>query len=895
MYMLGLVVAVASVVTLYLLYRRKKEKEKSTKYVKSFLFLFEGAKPKLEKLSGGEYLNNAKVKRWLNSDEGIYIKTFDHSLIKPDLLDESLRLLYMKARQRDALSYKINDKFVKRRLLESKEMFDNLGLTKSQRLAVVRDEDANLINAGAGSGKTRTILAKVKYIVERNLASSAEILIVVYNKKIKQEVEEKVKRADPNIKVTTFHSLGLSIIKESENGLFNISGFADDERKLADFLIEKMKDLFNFGSTLNLLSTFFTTSRFEGNPENEVETQDEYFSQVGLAGLRSLNGVKLKSQQEVMIANWLTLNGIDWKYEQNYPHVENGKRYKPDFYLPDYRLWIEHFGIDEKGNTAPWVNRKEYNSGIEWKRETHQKNQTNLVETYSYEAKKDGGLTRALEEKLSEYGVKKKPVSKEVVDDLVQGAFRPIPNFIKLIMQFLSLSKENELDKQNLEKNAVSLRDQIFLRIFNLFREFYEIKLQADSEIDFADMIVRGIEHVKNGKYQSCYKYILVDEYQDITKVRLEFLLSLQSQVEDARLFCVGDDWQSIYQFQGANVSLIKDFEKYVDSIQRTDLDQTFRYPQKVSDFSSIFITQNPAQLKKEIISSIASEDEDRPIKIIHYESTEYEKAFNEIVDDIVRQSECRRQTCFVLGRYNHSKPASWNEITKYSKSNGIDMEFSTIHKSKGRESDWVVVLENKSDLYGSGFPSEIQGDPVLKMVMPDEDVYLNAEERRLFYVAVTRTRKGVFLLVPAGKASQFIREISPKDEMMDTANENIYEPFVEVKGNSESKMFFCPRCNGKTIQRQFREDGSFFYVCSHYPSCLGTLPACKNRSCNTVISLKVVDCEDFYRCVCGHEYKICPRCKNGILEKRTGVNGKFLGCSQYGTANCSYTENMPR
>ena len=427
------------------------------------------------------------------------------------------------------------------------------------------------------------------------------------------------------------------------------------------------------------------------------------------------------------------------------------------------------------------------------------------------------------------------------------------------------------------------------MAIFNLFRKSYEQKLKTDNEIDFTDMITRGIEYVKTGKYQSKFKYILVDEYQDITKVRLDFLLALRKQVKDARLFCVGDDWQSIYQFQGANVDLIARFENHVGAMQRTDLDKTFRYPQKNSDFSSIFITQNPAQLKKTINSNIASKEEARPIRIIYHERQKQREALKETVDLIAHQSQDNEKKCFVLGRYNYNKPdsGSWGEITNYAKSKDVDMEFSTIHRSKGRESDWVVVLENKLHPDGCGFPSEIQDDPVLRMALTQGEQFPHAEERRLFYVAITRARRGVFLLTPAGEASEFIQEIDPRIN-------NEYAPFVFTKECNSSKMLFCPECKGQTIRKTLKNDGSFFYGCSHYPSCKGSLRTCIDADCDAAVDLKGLYANYIHICECGHEYTICPRCRRGVLEQMVGEYGKFWGCSQFSVTECRYTKNIP-
>ncbi len=876
---------------------------------KQFAERLEQKKRELTHLANGEYLNWSKAERFLFAKQGTYAMDAGYSSeysvqdapgiyttgTSPKNYDSTNKIHKYFFANRDPIN-KINENFVEKRITESKNLFDKLELTEDQRLAIVRDEDANLINAGAGSGKTRTILGKVEYIIERGLAKPKEILIVVYNQKTKKEIEQKIKITIPNVTVSTFHALGLEIIHKVESSRATISLLSEDEKKLGDFLSQKMRELLKIPQMLQLLIGFFSTHFLESDPEKGIKTKDEYFRKIRHVGLRSLNGTKLKSHQEVQIANWLILNGIKWEYESDYPHNDNKKQYQPDFYLPDYDLWIEHFGIDKHGNTAPGVEKEEYNSGIKWKRDIHAENETKLVETYSYESKKSGGLPQALEEKLAQYGVKKTSISDQDIDHLVKESFKPTSNFIKLVGQFLSLSRENKFSEQKLVERIVSARDGAFLALFSFFRKSYEEKLKADNEIDFTDMIVRGMEYVKTGKYQSCYKYILVDEYQDITRVRLDFLLALQKQVQDSRLFCVGDDWQSIYQFQGANIDLITCFESHVGAMQRTDLKQTFRYSQKISDFSSIFITQNPAQLKKEIRSSISSKEESRPIRIIYHDSEKQREELEKIIDLIIRQSQNRKNKCFVLGRYNHDKPGDWMGLTNYAKSKGVYMEFSTIHKSKGRESDWVIVLENKSNLKGYCFPSETQDDPVLRMVLMKGDNFPNAEERRLFYVAVTRTRRGVFLLAPIGEASDFIREIDPRTgkEAGRGSGQSVYEPFVYVEGDVASKILYCPECKGQTIQKKLNSNGDFFYACSHFPLCNGQLRTCTNKNCASAVDLYGLEGARTHTCECGQESTICPRCRRGVLEQREGKYGKFWGCSQYSSTECRYMKNIP-
>jgi len=324
-----------------------------------------------------------------------------------------------------------------------------------------------------------------------------------------------------------------------------------------------------------------------------------------------------------------------------------------------------------------------------------------------------------------------------------------------------------------------------------LFRKNYERELGKNGEIDYTDMIVGGTQCLKQGEWQSRFKYILVDEYQDITLARLKMLLELREQVGDARLFCVGDDWQSIYSFQGANVNLITHFDEYVGAVCRTDLKETFRFSQQIADFSRIFITKNPMQLKKEVSSRIHFNKKAKPIRVVQHgrSGIQRKKALQYAIDKILLQSQSGKE-CFVLGRYKHSKPGDWNELKKEAESKGLSIEFSTIHQSKGSEKDWVIILDNEFDFNGYGFPSGIQNDPVLNMVLDEDVIFPNAEERRLFYVAITRARKGGFLLALSedqfspkrtllSGMSVFVREILQSKATRRGKEELEYEPYV--------------------------------------------------------------------------------------------------------------------
>jgi len=339
-------------IAVFYYYKRKKRCEE----VERFIAQSEGLEKKLTKVANGEYLNRKKAERQLAEIE---ISCFQDSFFDFIFLNADLQTRAGKAKcllESKALIDRINEDFVVKRLVEGKDFFDNLNLTESQRLAVVRDEDANLVNAGAGSGKTRTILGKVSYLLNQEIAEPEEILVVVYNADAQREIEKRLKEEiNFGIPVYTLHALGRRIIEKVQGKSPKISGLANDAKS---FLEKTMKDMFECQIQKDLFSQYFSTYLFEGDPEENVEEKIDYFEKKQyVAGLKSLDGKELKSYQEVQIANWLILNGVKWEYEKPYTFSEN---YHPDFYLPDYDLWIEHFSIDKDGNTAPGVSKEKF-------------------------------------------------------------------------------------------------------------------------------------------------------------------------------------------------------------------------------------------------------------------------------------------------------------------------------------------------------------------------------------------------------------------------------------------------------------------------------------------------------------------------------------------------------
>jgi DNA helicase-4 len=780
-----------------------------------------------------------------------------------------------------------NARFVMARLAEEETAFDRVErypLTDRQRRAIVTAEDATLVVAGAGTGKTSVIVGKVDYLIRRGLARPGQILVVAFARKAAEELGERLGRLGHHdgVAVSTFHALGLQILGAADGRRPSLSPLAEDPEALRRFLRETVAALLANPVDHALLLLFFSTALREP-PTGATVTGDAYIRAELERGTRALTGQQLKSHEEVLIANWLTLNGIRWEYERPYPvdtATTTRRQYQPDFYLPDHDLYLEHFGIDERGDTRPGIDRAAYHEGMAWKRALHQQHGTRLVETYSHFSRGDG-LAARLAEVLAGAGVVPRPPTDVEVTAILAELGRPFAEFIDLLAQFLKLYRGNGQAAAVVEGRARTMRDRAFLRIFAKVHERYAAELARAEAIDFDDMITQARERIRASKYVSPYTHLIVDEFQDIAANRLGLLTDLRAQVPHARLFAVGDDWQAIYRFAGADFGIIADLATHVGPTARVDLDTTFRYGQELLDATAAFVTRNPRQLRKTLRAHDGPRGE-APLCLVTY-AGEREAALDTALTtarrDLLARHDGGPATVFLLGRYGFSAPDGLQALQRAWARDGLTVSFHTAHAAKGKEADYVVVLGLEAGTYG--FPAQIADDPVLQLVLVAPEPFAHAEERRLFYVALTRARRRAYLIAPADHNSTFIR-----DDLLGAG----LRGYVITLG-ARSERHRCPTCQGQTIRRTEGRYGAF-WACAHYPLCDGKLETCDRCRDGALVALSTSG--DTLRCTtCGHEVERCPRCRQGRLVERTGRYGAFLACSRWqGGAGCQYTRN---
>lgn len=715
----------------------------------------------------------------------------------------------------------INEAYIQTQLSRYQGYFDQVEsnpLTDKQRKACVIDEQNNLVLAGAGTGKTSTMIGRAGYLLKSGLATSDQILMLAYANKAAKEMEQRIqqKLAINTLTVKTFHALGKQIITKVEGAVPAINKMAEDGALRAKFVDDQIKQFLLDDRYKSRLVTYFIRFTYPYKSKFAFKTLGAYNQYILENELRTLQGELVKSYEECEIANYLYRQGIAYRYEANYEVNTAGpdyKAYQPDFYLPEYAIYIEHFAVNERNETPPFMDRASYLEGMAWKRALHGTHQTRLIETYSYQ-KHQGVLTQVLRARLLEAGVNFRPLADDVL--LTQlHQLGEISKFSELIANVLVLFKAAYLSIPGLGHLAQRHEDKERMlaaaKLFEPVYEAYQQQLRMTETIDFDDMISTAIAYVESGQYQSAYRYILVDEFQDISASRARLVKALLTQNSDNSLFSVGDDWQSIYRFAGSDVSITRDFEKHFGFTATNVLDKTFRFNNKIGELAARFVNQNPAQLEKTIHSARMVNKSAVSLIKTASEATGINAALTAIYQEQAGSS----ASVLILARFSFKKP-DLSDLKQQFPS--LNIEFMTVHAAKGKEADYVIIVGLEHGKHG--FPSEKSTHPLLEMLLPKAEYFKHAEERRLFYVALTRARHHVYLLADANKASAFIREL---------VNNNYDILTDEFQGKGFQKQLAntpCKCCKtGYLIER--KGPHGVFFGCNQYPLCNHTQKTC--------------------------------------------------------------------
>jgi len=776
------------------------------------------------------------------------------------------------------------DKFVATQLEQWKDFFDTIEskpLTPEQRLAVVVDEDGTLVLAGAGSGKTSVITAKAAYLAKSGIRKPEEILLLAFAKNAAAEMSERVEaRSGAPVAAQTFHALAYGIIGTVEGSKPALAEHTTDDNAFLNLIKDILKELVRRNPDIsNAVIKWFAHFLVEPGSEWDFKTKHEFYSHLEKQDLRTLQGEKVKSYEELQIANWLYENGIEYEYEPLYEHkVSNeGRRdYSPDFRLTESGVYIEHFGVRRRQlpdgtdhlTTAPFVEREKYLAGMDWKRQVHETHGTTLIETYSYE-RQEGRLLTALAEKLEPH-ITLAPRAAEDIFDRIVG-LNQVDTFSQLLGTFLRKFKGGGYTLEGCAKKSKKMkfgrRGDAFLSLFQPVFEEYQSRLTG--RIDFEDMVLRAAAYVETGSYRSPYRHILVDEFQDISQGRAKLVRALKAQHSDCRIFAVGDDWQSIFRFAGSDIHIMRNFGQVFggtfdgeNGIHRTvDLGRTFRSVDQIAFAARTFVLKNPAQIQKQIVP--AGTATEPALRILLTKKDDKTQKLHEALASLSgTPGVSDSPSVLILGRYRYLEP---NMADLRHQHPGLRISFKTIHASKGLEADHVILLN--ADSGRGGFPSETVDDPLLTLVSPEEEAFEYAEERRVMYVAMTRARRTLTILASNSRPSSFITELQT-------------EPGYALLPATEHKpeVHECGECGGRLLSVEGK-DTRTWYRCEHVRYCSNLLPACP--ACQVSLPRAEKDSTTAV-CGCGASYPSCPECEDGWLVDRSGRYGKFLGCVRF-------------
>lgn len=714
----------------------------------------------------------------------------------------------------------LNEEFFQAEKQHEKAFFaaiEGQPLTDEQTRAVVCFDNRVQVIASAGSGKTSVMVARTAYAIKRGLVPADRILLLAFNNAAAKELQQRVEARlaavglpTEGVRANTFHAFGLSTIAAATGRKPRPAPWLEGGQDIETMchIVDELRDgsrRFAYRWDLfRLLYARADESITGGDPDGWIQSTRS-------SGYRTANGEVVRSHGERLIADWLFFSGVSYRYE--HPYVidvadREHSQYRPDFYYPTVDAWHEHWALGADGQ--PPKEFEGYAASMEWKCQLHATHGTRLIETTWAGIMAPRGLDE-LAKTLADLGVEL-----DWNPDRNSPGVKPLKHedLARLVRSFMSHVKSNSLTRDNLEQRvtdhtppAAQPRSRLFLELYFAIAERWDEKLREDDFVDFEDMLVQAADHLETGRAKSHYDLVMVDEFQDASRARARLTRALV-QEPGKYVLAVGDDWQSINRFAGADIAVMTGFNEWFGPGPTLRLQTTFRCPQTLADTASAFVAKNPRQLSKVILSAQSAPGAHvRLIRAATAETitAELRAEFARIADVVATEQPTSPNrgpvTVDVLGRYNFDR-----QLMPAVEFPGLRIQFRTAHSSKGLEADFVILPNVTTGNYG--FPSTIQDDPVLSLAMADPDEFPHAEERRLFYVALTRARRQMTIVTVKGRESPFVIELL-KDRRLE----------MDGAEDEDELPQLCPRCGvGVLVQR--KGPYGVFFACSTWPRC---------------------------------------------------------------------------
>ena len=821
-------------------------------------------------------------------------------------------------------------------------------LNPEQRQAVLTQEDCTVVVAGAGTGKTHTMVEKARDTVRTGIARPGQIAFVTFTRKATEEIRSRSTDLE-GMEIGTLHHLARRVIEMIEGRRPRLSPLAEDDRarirQIEAWLLEAVGENPSLLLDLQTRHQAFEMCRAPGDD-------------IAPAPRVPPDGIRVRSMGEARIATTLHLANIPYRYEAEFPvpeklQTKKGARYCPDFYLPDdpaaapsidAGIWLEHFANDTEGNLPrQWDKEKagattQYQADRKWKERLHAALATRFAWTEFGDIQRcmrsGASFPGLLLQRISEQGgsTATAPPTWEVKREIerlrtAEGNAEhwriayEIDEWIRTMRQQV-LAKDKVLDAA-IDADGTAEEAVALYRLAAPVLDRYVRRLEESGTIDHEGTVLKAWQYLRAGRVEPPWNVILVDEYQDVNPAQAAFIHALLRPCEPgrlstgARLTAVGDDWQAIFGFQGGDVSLIREFRDPVGEqkrhVARVALKQTYRFGQALADTTRAFVTRGRGAIDREIIGAPGVKpDPAWPFSIVIASSklkTAGEERFGKgrqgltagVLTVLARIGEqapgaevlivARRNAELTTGNGGNRRDAGIDRraIDTAAGQSGIRLTYSTVHKAKGTEADYVVMLDG-----GPPRAGEAAGAKALERALR---VFRGAdsaaeEERRIWYVALTRARYKVYVIVAAGieSHSPFVDELyEGRGRLYDVGDEELAEFLEPVY-----PMVPCPTCKprGRSSAVLAVRSGRHgrFAGCTSYNA--GPDHSCgyRERLCEDCMEgLMARVGNDWAKCQvrnCGMEAPLCkctvPR---PMVQRRNRQTGQpFWGCQRYGS-----------
>ena len=866
--------------------------------------------------------------------------------------------LYRKLRATNETRRKAtNERFVRKRLGDP----TLANLNEDQRRAVIVQEDRTLIVAGAGTGKTHTMVAKARDTVRSGIAKPKEIAFVTFTRKAAQEIRDRSGDLT-GMEIGTIHHLARVVIMQVEGRKPRLSPLVEDETRrltqLETWLLEAVQE---DPSLLADLETRRQAVMRCHAPQGEMPP-----------GVRvPPDKVLVRSVGEARIATTLHLAEVPYRYEAEFPVPEEhqgneGKRYFPDFYLPDAPeewgrahgpasahagVWLEHFANDANGKLPEGWDEDgpgttaEYRRTRVWKEALHRTLGTRFASTEYGDIQwctRDGKsfpdlvLARIASQGKTGFNPPSQWDVRSVIRQMKEEDAKTEHMQVTYEIDAWVRTRRQQVRSESTLMDAITGGDtadesSALWRLARPVLERYVRHLVETDTTDHEGTILKAWRYLRDGAAAPPWKAVLVDEYQDVNPAQAASVHALlaprdpERPSSGAQFTAVGDDWQAIFGFQGGDVDLIREFNDpagaHGGATERIALRQTYRFGQPLADSTRRFVTRGRGAIDREIVGAPGMTPDPRwPSSIVVAPSKltpEGEKRVGgrhrsftggvlAALERIGEQS--KNAEVLVIARRNSElemPPEDWAKATGINRKvinararrNGLKVTYSTVHKAKGTEADYIILLDGGPPRAGQAAEARAL-ERALRVFRGDDTA--EEEERRIWYVALTRARRKVYVIVSADidSHSPFSDELYHNEGGAYDVGEDELAEFLEPLRPHVP----CPVCTprGRTTAVLAVRDGRHGRFAGCTSLAAGPDHHCGHRErvcegCEQGLMIRLGNgrarCQN---AECRHEAPLC-RCTvpRPMVERRHGKTGqRFWGCQRYGMdVSCTATK----